>query len=179
MAEPRLPTPHHTLTEADLSATVPVRRGLCHALRVLHLSDSHVSCGEGWMAERQAFGLPAPDPIHTAYTDGEDETAPSTQATMRQFREQVAAGVSAGAELIVHTGDLLNIPSEDSVAFVHSVLTEAGLPFVFISGNHDWCYEGLGIFTTSPEVSLESTNRNVEFPPRLPRLLRTKSWDIW
>ena len=134
---------HHDLAEEDLRATVPVRRG-GRALRVLHLSDSHVSTGDRWMAEREAFGLPAADPIHTAYTDGQDETDPSTLTTMRQFRAQVAAGVAAGAELIVHTGDLLNIPSEDSVTFVHDVLTEAGLPFVFIAGNHDWCYEGLG-----------------------------------
>ena len=63
---------------------------------------------------------------------------------MQQFRDQVVAGVQAGAELIVHTGDLLNIPSEESVTFVHDVLAESGLPFLFISGNHDWCYEGLG-----------------------------------
>ena len=42
-------------------------------LRVAHLSNSHVSCGAGWMAERESFGLPPADPIHTAYTDGKDE----------------------------------------------------------------------------------------------------------
>lgn len=132
------------LRESDLRASVPVPRGLHRTLRVLHVSDSHVSCGDGWMSEREAFGLPAADPIHTAYTDGKDPTASSTETTMRQFREQVTAGVQSGADLIVHTGDLLNIPSEESVAFVHDVLVKSGLPFFFISGNHDWCYEGLG-----------------------------------
>ena len=46
---------HVELRESDLRASVPVPRGLHRTLRVLHVSDSHVSCGDGWMSEREAF----------------------------------------------------------------------------------------------------------------------------
>ena len=136
---------HHGAASGQDTAGAVEVAGLGHPrLRVAHLSDSHVSCGAGWMAERESFGLPPFDPIHTAYTDGKDETATDTITTMAQFRAQVAALKDAGADLIIHTGDLLNMPTAESVQFVHEVLTDAGLPWLFTCGNHDWCYEGLG-----------------------------------
>ena len=100
---------------------------------------------------------------------------------MRQFREQVAAGVAAGAELIVHTGDLLNIPSEESVAHVHTVLTEAGRPFVYISGNHDWCYEGLGggaeeAVSEAGRQAVRAEWRNKRLGPLFPNNRSSSHW---
>ena len=54
------------------------------------------------------------------------------------FEDQVALGVEEGADLILLTGDNLNFPSPRAVAHMVSVLEGSGIPFMYISGNHDW-----------------------------------------
>ena len=52
---------------------------------------------------------------------------------------------AAGAELVAHTGDLVNYPSPRAVSLVRGILTEGGIPgFLYISGNHDWAYSAGG-----------------------------------
>ena len=109
------------------------------SLRVFHLSDSHVTLETGsYKAERVELGLGPDDKIADAYTADRGFDAPGL------FEAQVAAAVSAGAECLIHTGDFLNVPDPETIAWVTEVLENSGLPYMFTSGNHDWCYEGLG-----------------------------------
>jgi UDP-2,3-diacylglucosamine pyrophosphatase LpxH len=41
------------------------------------------------------------------------------------------------------TGDIVNFPSAVSVKCVYARLMKAGIPWLYISGNHDWHYEGM------------------------------------
>jgi hypothetical protein len=109
------------------------------SLRVFHLSDSHVTLETGsYKAEREGLGLGPDDAIADAYTAAKGFDAPGL------FEAQVAAAVSAGAECLIHTGDFLNVPDPETIAWVTEVLENSGLPYMFTSGNHDWCFEGLG-----------------------------------
>jgi hypothetical protein len=81
-----------------------------------------------------ALGLAADDPMHDR----------DTVRALANFEAQVALAVARGADMVVHTGDLLNLPSAETVAWVAGVVRRSGLPFRFVCGNHDWCYEGLG-----------------------------------
>ena len=105
-------------------------------LRVFHFSDSHVSLEtESWRQERVSLGLEPEDPMHEGH---------ETERALRNFEQQVALAVERKADLIINTGDLLNLPSEETIAWVKNIIERAGIPFRFISGNHDWCFEGLG-----------------------------------
>ena len=103
---------------------------------MFHFSDSHVSLEtESWRQERVSLGLEPEDPMHEGH---------ETERALRNFEQQVALAVERKADLIVNTGDLLNLPSEETIAWVKNIIERAGIPFRFISGNHDWCFEGLG-----------------------------------
>lgn len=49
----------------------------------------------------------------------------------------------ARIDLLVLAGDLFSFPSEAAVEWVRSQLAEAGLPYLYVAGNHDWHYEGM------------------------------------
>jgi DNA repair exonuclease SbcCD nuclease subunit len=90
------------------SAVLPVR-GLGSALRVLHISDSHVNVEPGATSQFT-------DVLDTAF---------------RLATEQNVA-------LVVHTGDCVQTASAPTVKFVQRTVADAGLPFFYISGNADW-----------------------------------------
>ena len=46
-------------------------------------------------------------------------------------------------DAVVLLGDILSFPSEAGVELLCSILDETGVPWYYISGNHDWHYEGL------------------------------------
>jgi hypothetical protein len=126
---------HSTNIPASAAAS-PGTTASSSALRVCHISDSHISLEtESWRKERVALGLPPEDPMHEGR---------AIQAAIDNFEEQVALAVAGGVDLIVHTGDFLNLPSEESIAYCKSVLDRSGIPYRYTCGNHDWCYEGLG-----------------------------------
>lgn len=45
-------------------------------------------------------------------------------------------------DAVVHLGDLVSFPSEYSIEYAARLFRQCGLPCYYISGNHDWCYEG-------------------------------------
>lgn len=104
--------------------------------RVYHLSDSHITLDvESWRQERVALGLEPDDPIAAAYMhpkwDGEDPIA--------LFEAQLAEAVEQKADLLIHTGDFLNVPCKETIAHVTAMLDQSGLDYLFTCGNHDWC----------------------------------------
>jgi 3',5'-cyclic AMP phosphodiesterase CpdA len=149
MAEQPLQVRHYDVTDAaatlEISGAIaaggaagaPPAAGRRDILRVFHISDSHVTLDTpSWRQERVSLGLPAEDPIAGAYADTHDAVG--------LFEAQVAAAMESGADMLIHTGDLLNVPCAESVEWVRGVLDRSGLPYLFTCGNHDWCYEGLG-----------------------------------
>ncbi len=47
------------------------------------------------------------------------------------------------SDLVILAGDLFSFPSEAAIEWAQSRLAEAGLPHVYVAGNHDWHYEGM------------------------------------
>ena len=74
-----------------------------------------------------------------SYAAGKQQRSSThVQPAVTCFEDQVALGVEEGADLILLTGDNLNFPSPRAVAHMVSVLEGSGIPFMYISGNHDW-----------------------------------------
>ena len=40
-------------------------------------------------------------------------------------------------------GDIFSFPSEAAIEWVRSKLDATGIPYIYVSGNHDWHYEGM------------------------------------
>jgi predicted phosphodiesterase len=75
------------------------------------------------------------------------------RSTADIFRRQLQAAKSSGVDLLIHTGDLVNCPSPASVAIVTAAIAESGSPHLYISGNHDWQFDGLS--AAHPEATPE------------------------
>lgn len=59
------------------------------------------------------------------------------------FRQTVALAKKRGADVIALLGDIVSYPSERGVELVQEVMQEAGIPYYYTCGNHDWHYEGM------------------------------------
>lgn len=114
-------------------------RGLKKPLSVMHITDSHISVLDD--SEKQYHKLA--ERMDKAYVrqphclTGETTTAPEGLQSVLRIAED------ADVDLLALTGDIVNNPSKSSVRFVSGELEECGIPYLYTSGNHDWCYEGM------------------------------------
>jgi predicted phosphodiesterase len=67
------------------------------------------------------------------------------QATHPQecFEASLRQAQQIKADLVAIVGDLFSFPSEAAIEWVLDRLRLAGLPYVYVAGNHDWHYEGM------------------------------------
>lgn len=147
---------HSHITELGATIALPE---LPRGLRIMHISDSHVDLGldDGDLGEEHFVELErrvlageevtesqsaqvGGYPMVASYAGGKLQRSPSdrTLPAVVAFEQQVAEAVEVGADLIVLTGDNVNFPSERAVTHMVSVLEGSGIPWAFISGNHDW-----------------------------------------
>jgi calcineurin-like phosphoesterase family protein len=114
-------------------------QGLKKPLTVLQITDSHISVLDD---SEKAFHKYAAR-MDNAYLSqphfltGEPTTAPEG------FLGVLDLARKEKVDLLALTGDIVNNPSKSSVRFVADALDQAGVPYFFTAGNHDWCYEGL------------------------------------
>ena len=126
---------HRNVTDTAATIRVP---GLTAPLTVLHLSDSHVDVGadEGRQDDmRFMHGVFSQGAQHRS--SGEVTLASDALATSLEL------GRLASADLLCHTGDLVNFPSKAAVQHVQGAISAAGFEgdsALYISGNHDWEY---------------------------------------
>ena len=104
--------------------------GLGQTLKVLHVTDSHIS-GDG---ETEAPFDNYSARMHDAYSQYDRKGA---------FQRAMDLAVAERVDLIALTGDQVNYPSTSSVEFVRREIERTGIPHLYTSGNHDWHYEGM------------------------------------
>ncbi|MCB0283091.1 MAG: metallophosphoesterase [Calditrichaeota bacterium] len=122
----------------DSSVDISVK-GLEHNFTVLHLTDTHISVYDSSEAEYHSFArrMDRAYPVTRHYLSG-DSATPAVH-----LQNILESAGSHSADLLILSGDIVNNPSRSSVAFVKKMLDETGIPFLYISGNHDWHYEGM------------------------------------
>ena len=98
---------HRNITDFTATVVVP---NLAAPVKVLHLSDSHVSLASD--------NAPHSDRMHNAFADGHGRHKGIT-LPKDLFAQQLKAAVDEGVQLIVHTGDFVNFPSADTVECEH------------------------------------------------------------
>lgn len=114
----------------DETATIGVA-GIDGPLRVLHVTDSHVS-----VPHEEA------DRPYARYGERMDRLF-ADYPTLDSFAAQMARARAERHDLIALTGDHVNYPSPTAVAAVHRLLESAGRLSMFTAGNHDWSYAGM------------------------------------
>ena len=123
---------------SDYKATVEIK-GLSEPLKVLHISDSHISVLNDSEKRYHPYGArmdAAFNSVHN-YKTGEKTTP------VKSFLDLMDTAKTEKVDLIVLTGDIVNNPSKSSVRFIHDALQKTAIPYIYVAGNHDWHYEGM------------------------------------
>ena len=121
---------HSTHAWTDQAATIGVP-GIPGPLRVLHVTDSHIS-----VPHQEA------DRPYAHYGERMDRLF-ADYPTLDTFAAQMEHARAERHDLIALTGDHVNYPSPTAVAAVHGLLRSAGRRSMFTAGNHDWSYAGM------------------------------------
>lgn len=69
------------------------------------------------------------------------------------FRQTLNIAQEENSEMIALIGDIFSFPSEAGIEWALDRLKQAGLPYMYTAGNHDWHYEGM----PGPHSKLRST----------------------
>ena len=82
--------------------------------------------------------------MHKAYFKPRKHyTLDTSKTTFEYLDDLLLKAKNENIELLLLTGDIVNFPSAVSVKYVYNRLVETGIPWLYISGNHDWYYEGM------------------------------------
>ena len=113
--------------------------GIARASRLMLVADTHLfrddARGEPF---RQYSARMAAAYNRTRHFQTGEATDPETElvAALGRAREN-------RVDRVALVGDLLSFPSEAAVEWVQARLADAGVPHLYVAGNHDWHYEGM------------------------------------
>ena len=111
-------------------------KGLEKPFKVLFAADCHITIEDergkpycsyakrmgGWTVESENYGK----------SNGREQ---ALITSLKKAKEN-------GVEFVILGGDVINFPSQASVDLVLQIMNNSDIPWTFISGNHDWHYEG-------------------------------------
>lgn len=107
--------------------------------RIVFLSDTHLHQSD----EREAPYLQYSARMAAAYNQTQHFQTGQPTNPMQAFEETLRYAVEQRADLLILAGDIISYPSEAALEWLQSKLKETAIPFLYISGNHDWHYEGM------------------------------------
>lgn len=117
-------------------------------VKLMVISDTHL-----WMSDnredpfRQYSGRMSKAYNHTKHFQTLDDTCPD-----QAFQKTLGIAKEKGVDAIFHLGDLVSFPSEAGVEWAVEQFEATGIPWYYVSGNHDWHYEGM----EGTEISLRN-----------------------
>lgn len=92
--------------------------------------------------------------MYNVYRHGQPDRATGVVSSAQEALRALRAAVQGGADAVLHTGDLVNFPSPKAVEATRRIIEqECGLPLLYISGNHDWCYGHPAHFELDPDTA--------------------------
>ena len=126
----------HNFTEYQASVHTT---GISTPLTVMHITDVHISRIDS--AESTFFEFSAR--MDKAYSNPAHYLSNEPGTKTDHFHEIIQKAKVSNAGLIVLTGDIVNNPSKSSINFISKALEDSGIEYLYVSGNHDWHYEGM------------------------------------
>lgn len=112
---------------------------LPETVRIMHITDSHVSVLSEIEEKYHLFS----SRMDKAFQRVKHYKTKKKTTPDKMFLSLLDIAVKEDVDLIVLTGDIVNNPSQSSITFIYESLKSLGIPYIYISGNHDWHYEGM------------------------------------
>ncbi|HUX95746.1 MAG TPA: metallophosphoesterase [Bacteroidales bacterium] len=123
----------------ELSATTRIP-DLHDSLKIMQITDSHISIEDEKESDFMVYG----ERMRKAYMNPRKHFSLDTSITTFDNLDNILLKAkSENIDLLILTGDIVNFPSPASVNYVYERLKRTGIQWLFISGNHDWHYEGM------------------------------------
>lgn len=113
--------------------------GVTKFTRIIQISDTHLWMDDDRGIDYQKFS----QRMAKAYNKTKHFLTGAETNPSACFEQTLKIAKENKADLIVLTGDIFSFPSEAAIDWVIKSLDETYIPFVYISGNHDWHYEGM------------------------------------
>ncbi|MDD4191363.1 MAG: metallophosphoesterase [Mangrovibacterium sp.] len=115
--------------------------GFQGTFKFMQITDSHIDIADESERDMQEYS----QRMHQAYANPRkhflsDETE---KKPLEYFEEALGKAVSEKVDLLLLTGDIVNFPSAVTVNALVTKLKQAGIPWLYTCGNHDWHYEGM------------------------------------
>jgi DNA repair exonuclease SbcCD nuclease subunit len=130
---------HFLNTNGELTSTIKIP-DYKDSLKIMQITDIHISIADENEADMMKYG----ERMHKAYANPRKHFSRDTsETTFQYFDDILQKAKNQNVNLLLLTGDILNFPSAVSVKYVYDKLSATGIPWLYISGNHDWHYEGL------------------------------------
>ena len=130
---------HYLGNNGFLPATIKIP-GYKDSLKIIQITDAHISIADEKEADMMQYG----ERMHKAYMNPRKHYSLVTSETTFEYLDDILQNAKKDkVELLLLTGDIVNFPSAASVKYVYDRLNTTGIPWLYISGNHDWHYEGL------------------------------------
>ena len=120
----------------DITYHVP---GLKDTVRLFVISDTHLYQSDSREEPFRQYSKR----MAGAYNETRHFQTGEPTTPLEQLKVSLGIARDFGADAVFHIGDAISFPSELGVELVVSSLDETGIPWYYISGNHDWHYEGM------------------------------------
>ena len=129
----------------DVSVTVNEERvsifsnAIKNPVKIVHIADTHLFMDDKRGSQYKEFSYRMAGAYNqTSHFKTRKKTSPK-----ESFEKTLTYAKEEEADLIALVGDIFSFPSELAIEWVISKLKETDIPYVYVSGNHDWHYEGM------------------------------------
>ena len=113
--------------------------GVRNRFSILMIADTHLFTDDARGDSYQQYsGRMAKAYNHTKNFQTGEPTFPA-----ECFQQSLDIAKKEGVALVALIGDIMSFPSEAAVEWVSEQMKIAGLPYLYVAGNHDWHYEGM------------------------------------
>ncbi len=109
------------------------------SIKVVHIADTHLFKDDDRGAPYRVYS----DRMAKAYNQTTHFKTRAKTHPEEAFVEALAFAREANADIVTLVGDIFSFPSEAAIEWVLSRLGDAGIPYIYTAGNHDWHYEGM------------------------------------
>jgi len=107
--------------------------------RIFHITDTHLSIDD----ERGVKYLDFSKRMARAYKSNSHFQTGENYSTKENFERTLELAIKQKVDFLALTGDIFSFPSQAAVDWVLQKLSDTGIPFAYVAGNHDWHYEGM------------------------------------
>jgi len=114
--------------------------GLRQSVKALHLGDLHMAVVDERDSDRLEVCVGKGERFHHrhANNDADGNTIPQETA----FRHILEVAKQEQVDVLALIGDIVDFPAAANVEYAAGLIEECGIPSVYTSGNHDWCFFG-------------------------------------